>query len=139
MECICSEYDARGKSVCGHECLVHPLDGKCPGVRGKSCAQRTHHSVQCFGCFNEEERQELADLLRITPEKVRQHLEDLARQLQVERTWRRQDFLVMREMRKRLTKEQQDAVMTSIKEAQRKTDELAEIRKPKNLDQPFTI
>jgi hypothetical protein len=46
-ECICSEWDKRGRSTCGIACPVHPPDGLC-----QECKQvKTHNSVDCFKCW----------------------------------------------------------------------------------------
>lgn len=43
--CICAEHDGRGRSCCGVECSVHPLNGKCP-----KCGLETHGGVKCINC-----------------------------------------------------------------------------------------
>lgn len=44
-DCICADWDGRGRSVCGMECGVHPLDGKCP-----KCGITTHENRKCIVC-----------------------------------------------------------------------------------------
>lgn len=44
-DCICSSYDGRGRSVCGIQCPLHPLDGGCP-----KCNRATHANQMCFEC-----------------------------------------------------------------------------------------
>ena len=43
--CICAEWDARGWSVCGIPCSVHPPEGKCP-----TCEKKTHKNLKCIAC-----------------------------------------------------------------------------------------
>jgi hypothetical protein len=43
--CICAEWDGRGRSVCGIECAMHPLNGKCP-----TCDLKTHGNRKCIAC-----------------------------------------------------------------------------------------
>lgn len=43
--CICAEWDARGWSVCGIPCGVHPPEGKCP-----TCDKKTHANLKCIAC-----------------------------------------------------------------------------------------
>jgi hypothetical protein len=51
-DCTCWEWDGRGRSICGCECPIHPIDGKCPG-----CDMATHANQECFRCSNQGEKE----------------------------------------------------------------------------------
>lgn len=51
LECICTEYDGRGRSVCGIECPQHPINGECPDCK----KAKTHNNRECFNCYAKSE------------------------------------------------------------------------------------
>lgn len=63
--CICNEYDGRGRSSCGVECLIHPLNGNCPSCMVPAgILTRTHNNRECFQCFAKSEEARKSRVLK---------------------------------------------------------------------------